>query len=166
MSLDHIQLPAIVLQDLFTNTLVDLKTVTAPPSSFNEGNLSCLGGNKRRVTIIVAHPEVIYLPDNELNFLLGILTACKLSMADVALLNYSKNPSVTYKHISEQLLAEKILLFGIEPSKLELPLQFPHYQIQQFNNQVYLSSPGLKILSDNKEEKIKLWMCLKQVFGI
>ena len=166
MSLDNIQLPAIVLQDLFTNALVDLKTENAQPASVTEGKLSFLGENKKKISIIVNHAEVLYLPDDELNFLLGILSACKLSMADVALLNCSKNPSLTYKDISEQLSAEKILLFGIEASRLELPLQFPHYQIQSYNSQVYLSSPALKILADNKEEKIKLWGCLKQVFAI
>jgi len=166
MSLDNIQLPAIVLQDLYTNALVDLKTENTQPASVVAGNLSFLGENKNRVSIIVDHAEAIYLPDEELSFLLGILSACKLSMADVALLNRSKNPSLTYKDISEQLSAEKVLLFGIEPSTLELPLQFPHYQIQQYNNQVYLSAPTLKILSSNIEEKKKLWGCLKQVFAI
>ncbi len=166
MSLDNIQLPAIVLQDLFTNALVDLKTENAQQASVSTGNLSFLGENKKKVSIIVEHTDVIYLPDDELNFLLGILSACKLSMADVALLNFVNNPSLTYRELSEQLMAEKILLFGIEPSALELPLQFPHYQIQQYNNQVYLSSPALKILADNKEEKIRLWGCLKQVFAI
>ena len=166
MSLDNIQLPAIVLQDLFANVLVDLKTENAQPDSVTPESLSFLGENKKKISIIVDHAEVIYLPDDELNFLLGILSACKLSMADVALLNCSKNPPVAYKDISEQLSAEKVLLFGIEPSRLELPLQFPHYQIQNYNNQVYLSSPALKVLADNKEEKIKLWGCLKQVFTI
>ncbi len=166
MSLDNIQLPAIVLQDLYTNSLVDLKTANAEPVAVSAGELSFLGENKKKISIIVDHTDVIYLPDEELNFLLGILSACKLSMADVALLNFVKNPSATYREIGEQLSAEKVLLFGIKPSALELPLQFPHYQIQNYNNQVYLSSPDLKTLSDNKEEKIKLWTCLKQVFAI
>ena len=166
MSLDNIQLPAMVLQDLYTNALVDLTTENAQPASLTGGSLSFLGENKKKISIIVDQAEAIYLPDDELNFLLGILSACKHSMADVALLNCSKNPSITYKDIGEQLSAEKILLFGIDPSKLELPLQFPHYQIQHYNNQVYLSSPALKVLADNKEEKIKLWGCLKQVFAI
>ena len=166
MSLDNIQLPAIVLQDLFTNALVDLKQENTQPTLVSAGNLSFLGENKKKVSIIVDHTEVLYLPDDELNFLLGILSACKLSMADVALLNCSKNPSITYKNISEQLSAEKIILFGLEPSRLELPLQFPHYQIQNYDDHVYLSSPTLKILADNKEEKIKLWGCLKQIFAI
>ena len=166
MSLDNIQLPAIVLQDLYTNSLIDLKTENAQPASVSAGDISFLGENKKKVSIVVDHTDVIYLPDDELNFLLGILSACKLSMADVALLNIAKNPATTYREISEQLSTEKILLFGIEPAALGLPFKFPHYQIQNYNGQTYLSSPDLKTLADNKEEKIKLWGCLKQVFSI
>ena len=161
MSLDNIQLPPIVLQNLYRNALIDLKTGNAASAT-----LTYLGNNQKRVAIIVDEHEAIYLPDEELNFLLGILTACKLSMADIALLNYHKNPAITYKDIAEQLHAEKIFLFGTTPAILELPLQFPHYQVQQYNDQVYLSSPNLKKLRDDKAEKTKLWNCLKQVFSI
>jgi hypothetical protein len=47
-----------------------------------------------------------------------------------------------------------------------LPLQFPAYQIQKFNNQVYLAAPALHLLAQDKAEKTKLWNCLKQVFSI
>jgi hypothetical protein len=87
-------------------------------------------------------------------------------MADVALLNCHKNPAISYTGISEQLASGKIILFGVDPAELELPLQFPHYQVQQFNNQVYLSSPALKVLADDKAEKMKLWTSLKQVFSL
>src|SRR3989442_15623295 len=102
MSLDNIQLPAIVIQDLFANALVDMRTEDSQPASITAKSLSFLGDNKKKVSIIVDLAEVLYLPDEELNFLIGILSACKLSMADVALINYSKNQSVTYRDVSEQ----------------------------------------------------------------
>ncbi len=166
MSLDNIQLPAIVLQDLFKNGLIGGSMGNAHLGNFATQTISFLGDNQKKIVIIVNDAAAIYLPDDELNFLLGILSACKLSMADIALLNCSKNPSVTYTVINQQLAAEKIFLFGVEPSALELPLQFPHYQIQKYNNQVYVSSPSLKTLVNDKAEKTKLWTCLKQVFLI
>ena len=166
MSLDNIQIPPIVLQEMFTNALFDLKTENSQSPTPKAGNLSFLGENRKHVSIIVNHVDAIYVPDEELNFLLGILSACKLSMGDVALLNYCKNPSLSYTGISKDLASEKIILFGVDPALLELPLQFPHYQVQQFNNQVYLSSPSLKVLADDKAEKMKLWACLKHIFSI
>jgi hypothetical protein len=164
MSLDNIQLPAIVLHDLFKHSLVDLNTDTTKVNTVKTTGISFLGTNQKQIAIIVDNEKTIYLPDEELNFLLGILSACKLSMADVALVNISKNNAPIYTDIEQQLNAEKILLFGVTPAQLQLPLQFPHYQIQKFNNQVYLSAPSLQLIEEDKAEKTKLWNCLKQIF--
>ena len=166
MSLDNIQLPAIVLQDLFKNALIDMKTANTVSTVSTASTLSYLGDNQKRVVIVVDEATAIYLPEGELNFLLEILTACKLSMADIALLNCCRNPGISYQDIFQQLDAQKIFLFGVAPAALQLPLQFPHYQVQHFNNQVYLSSPALAAVKDDKIEKTKLWVCLKNVFSI
>lgn len=166
MSLDNIQLPAIVLQDLFKNSLIDLNDGKASAQVAEVTAFAYLGKNEKRIAIIVNDTNTIYLPDEELNFLMGILSACKLSMADVALVNISKVLTINYTGIEEQLHAEKILLFGVTPSQLQLPLQFPNYQIQKYNNQVYVAAPALNILQGDKEEKTKLWNCLKQAFAI
>ncbi len=164
MSLNNIQLPASVLQSLYNKSLYDLNTDKSEVISDEAANIVFLGNNAKKIIILVNSTAAIYLPDEELNFLLGILTACKLSMADVALINMAKNPAIQYKDISNQLKAEKIILFGIEPEAIGLPLQFPPYQIQKFNNQVYLSSASLTGLQADKEEKLKLWNCLKKIF--
>jgi len=166
MSLDNIQLPAIVLQDLFKNSLVDIDTGIAKTPVEKTTGIAFLGNNQKQVTIIANDTTTIYLPDEELNFLMGILNACKLSMADVALVNIAKPGAVTYTKIQEELNAETILLFGVAPAELQLPLQFPHYQIQKFNNQVYLAAPSLTAIAADKAEKTKLWNCLKQIFSI
>jgi hypothetical protein len=166
MSLDNIQLPAIVLQDLYKNSLVELDSTTVKKVIEKAAGIAFLGNNQQQVTIIVNDTSSIYLPDGELNFLMGILSACKLSMADVALVNFAKTGAITYNKIQEDLNAGTILLFGVEPVLLQLPLQFPHYQIQKFNNQVYLTSPSLSIIAADKAEKTRLWNCLKQIFAI
>lgn len=166
MSLDNIQLPAIVLQDLFKNSLVDLNNGTKKTLDSTVPGISFLGNNQKQIVILVNDEEVLYLKDEELNFLMGILTACKFSMADVALLNLAKTGPSTYKKIEEQLQAETIVMFGVAPLQLELPLQFPYYQIQKFNNQIYLSAPALQVIAADKAEKTKLWNCLKEIFSI
>ena len=165
MSLDNIHLPTNIIQVLFSKSLYDLaddKTVTAINPT---GSIMYLGNNKKNILILVDSPEAVYLPDEELNFLMGILTACGLSMSDIALINYSKNNGLHYTDLTKLLNGEKILLFGLDPEKLGMPLQFPKYQIQNFNSQVYLASVTLKELQIDKEEKLKLWNCLKKVFS-
>ena len=166
MSLDNIQLPETILQGLYSKCLYDLDSHKSVLTDIPASGISFLGNNQKKITILVNSEAAIYLPDDELNFLLGILTACKLSMADVALVNLAKNPDLVYSVLSEQLKAEKVFLFGLNAANIDLPLQFPHYQVQQFNNQVYLSSVSLSEMQANKEEKMKLWNCLKKIFSI
>jgi hypothetical protein len=166
MSLDNIQLPSIVLQNLFKNSLIELNSSKAEKPSNNNAGISYLGTNKKNVSIIVEDVSTIYLPDEQLNFLIGILSACKLSMAEVALINSAKYPALNYQTLDTELNPAIILLFGVSPKQLDLPLEFPQYQIQKFNNQTYLSAPDLAVLQGDKAEKTKLWNCLKQVFSI
>lgn len=166
MSLDNINLPPLVLQQLFTHTLIEAKNNPTVDSKSTEKPFLTLGNNQKKVLILVESEETLYLPDNQLNFLLGILAACNLTMEDVAILNIKKNPSVNYQRISDELKSEKVFLFGLQPDQIELPVNFPTYQIQKFNNQVYLAAPALSNFHDNKAEKTKLWICLQQIFNI
>ena len=166
MSLDNIQLPDTILQGLYSKCLYDLESDKSVLSDIPASQISFLGSNQKKIAILVNSETSIYLPDDELGFLMGILTACKLSMADIALVNLSKNTGLDYLALFKQLKAEKIFLFGLKADAIELPLQFPHYQIQQFNNQVYLSSVSLNEMQTNKDEKMKLWNCLKKIFSI
>ena len=166
MSLDNINLPPLVLQQLFTHTLIEAKNNPTVDSKSTEKPFLTLGNNQKKVLILVESEETLYLPDNQLNFLLGILAACNLTMEDVAILNIKKNPSVNYQRITDELKSEKVFLFGLQPDQIELPVNFPTYQIQKFNNQVYLAAPALSNFHENKAEKTKLWICLQQIFNI
>jgi hypothetical protein len=166
MSLDNIQLPPDLVQHLYKKSLVDLETSQSSPEILNSSECSSLGKNEKNILIIVEDNTVVFLPDEELQFLMGILGACKLSMADVALVNFYKNPSVRYEHIMQQFRPDKILFFGIDPASLGFPLAFPDYQLQKYNGQVYLSAPALNVLSVDKTQKMQLWNCLKNLFEI
>lgn len=166
MSLNNIQLPPIALKELFRNTLIDIEPEYKPEQKIRSKGFDTLGNNQKRILIMVKSEETLYLPDEQLNFLMEILAACNLTMEDVAILNTKKNKSVTYKTVANDLKSEKIFLFGVAPDEIELPIDFPNYQIQQFNNQLYLKAPTLSHFKNNKVEKIKLWNCLKQIFSI
>lgn len=166
MSLNNIQLPAATVAALYKNSLVELKTVPVSEMKTVTSSINILGKNAKGVVIIVSNAGTAYLPDDELNFLLGILNACRLNMDDVGIFNLQKNEGADYKTISSALHAEKIFLFGAGAEDIKLPLSFPPYQIQQYNNQVYLTAPALRALQNDKAEKTKLWNCLRQIFAV
>ncbi|MEI9935243.1 MAG: hypothetical protein WDM71_10440 [Ferruginibacter sp.] len=165
MSLENIQLPPVVLQELFKTSLIQEDNTQPAIESSKKTGLTILGNNKKNICILIENNEAVYLPDEQLNFLVGILSACKLTLDDVAIINI-KNKLLLYSTLVNELKAEKIFLFGVDPSKIELPLTFPYYQVQKYNEQEYLSSPSLVLLQNDKTEKTKLWFCLKQIFSI
>lgn len=165
MSLDNIDLSPILLEGLFKNSLVELETLKKSGKTTPSLSINILGNNKSRIIIIIKDANNLYLPEDQLNFLMGILGACKLTMEDVGIININNKPSTTYKTIEAELKASKIILFGVTATEIGLPLEFPIYQIQQYNNQTYIAGATLDIIKNNKEEKIKLWNCLKQVFA-
>lgn len=165
MSLDNIELTPFLLQELFKTSLVEMDSKKKEDRILPTSSFSILGNNRSRVAIIIEDEENIYLPDYSLNFLLGILSACKLTMEDVAIANIYKNKNVTYKNIEIELKADKIILFGVTAAQIGLPLEFPLYQIQKYNQQTYVAAGKLIEIEKNKTEKTHLWNCLKQIFS-
>jgi len=181
MDLNHIELPASVIVDLYHSSLVDNNSTPAkkqaiataiveknlPVSSTDSGSTwKSLGSNQKNILIIINNKEAVHLPDNELAFLTGILGACKLSLADVAIVNCYNHPEVSYKELTSSFKSKIVLLFDMEPASFGLPMSFPHYQIQAFAGSSFLYSPSLKELENDKLEKSKLWVCLKRLFNL
>jgi DNA polymerase III psi subunit len=161
MDLNTIQLDAQLLADLYPDNLIETITTTVPEKPVQQ----FLGHNEKKVLVLVSHQSVPFLPDEELSFLTSVLAACKLSMADIALANISKiEPGELPGLIESQ--ANSVLLFGIDPSGIGLPINFPQFQLQQFNKRSYLHAPTLRELEKDKEAKRQLWNSLKKLFGI
>ena len=106
------------------------------------------------------------MPDSEFSFFTGILSACKLTVADVAIVNINNHPQASYKELTSFFTSKIVFLFDIEPAAFGLPMNFPHYQIQSFAGNSFLYSPSLKDLEDDKVQKSKLWICLKRLFNL
>lgn len=164
MSLDNIQLTPFLVQHLYKKTLVELDAVKPAAPAPKDNPILFLGNNEKNILIVVDEKEAAFLPDDDLKLLVGILTACKISLADVALVNYNKNKKLDYDKLLQDFTPEFILLFGIGPASLNFPLHFPNFQLQQYNHQTYLSAPTLSVLAAQVDQKKQLWTCLQKYF--
>ena len=115
--------------------------------------------------MVVNTSEAVHLSDIELQFLTNMLTACKLSLADVAIVNINQQPA-SYKELISMHKSKIALLFDIEPAAFGLPMSFPFYQIQPFANCSFLYTPSLHEIEKDKIEKSKLWVSLRRLFNI
>lgn len=160
MSLNNISLHIGQIAELYPATLVE-STIVVPDSS----GLRFLGSNARNIVVLTDYPDVSFLPDSDLSFLTSVLGACKLSIGDTAIVNKSKvNMDIT--QVLKELQARQVLLFGIEPLDIGLPMNFPVFQLQAFDKRTYLYSPTLGELQKDKANKMQLWNCLKKMFGL
>jgi len=179
MSLNNIQLNSSLLADMYRNSLVETKENVQPgkkkhvkvTTETDAGNPKAadwkyLGEYKKNILIIVRYHNVPYLPDEQLNFLTSVLGACKLNLGDVAVFNAANNPSSLYKNLQEKFKSAFTILFGLTPEELEMPLSFPEFQVQPFNNCTFLHTPVLEVLEADKVLKSKLWVCLRKMFGV
>jgi len=142
-------------------TTIESKGKSTRPPAWNY-----LGDYKKSILIIVRYDNTPHLPDQQLDFLSSVLTACKLSVGDVAVINIANAPSAVYKDLQEKFKSRFTVLFGLTPQQLEMPLSFPEFQVQAFNNCTYLHAPALEALEADKVLKRKLWVCLRKMFGV
>lgn len=163
MSLDDIQLSENTRRILFTKNLIE----TSPSIKLNNDHdvhkINSLGGNEKNILFLVKDSENKFSGDEEMNLLSNLITACKLTMADIALVNVT-NATMNYQQLSDQFQSKKILIFGIKTSELELPFAIPDFQVQAFQEQLYLTAPPLKQFLTNKDLKKELWICLQKLF--
>jgi hypothetical protein len=166
MGLDDIQLTGFLREAFFKNSLVVLAEAIPKSISKQDNQIRFLGENKKRIIFLVNDSQNKYLDDVQMTFLSDLLSACQLTMADIALVNFSHNNDKNYHLFNEQLGAKKILMFGLTPQQLDLPFAIPCFQMQNFNEQVYLVCPSLLEIRQDQTLKKQLWENLQKIFTI
>ncbi len=161
MELNNIRLTSKMLAELYPDVLVG-STATAMP---DEGEISFLGDNLKNILILVNERQAKFIPEKQLNFLVTVLTACSLSIADTAIVN-TAGKKTDYNNVTSQLRSRVVLLFDVPPVDINLPLDFPFFQVQKFRDQTYVFSPSLEKVEADLAMKKQLWTSLKKAFSI
>lgn len=180
MDLNHIELPPTLAAELYRDLLVmdDLSAATNTGPVLNlqapgtetaaspHKKWPSLGENRQYVLVVTEQRDTFHMPDSELDFLTKILGACKLTLADVAVVNLNNYEPASFSGIADHFNSKIVLLFGVEPAYFALPISFPHFQVQAHGKASYLFSPTLKDLENNAVLKSKCWVCLQRIFNI
>jgi hypothetical protein len=92
------------------------------------------------------------------------MKACKLEQAHYTIIANRQDELPDYKATFSQFKQKQLILFGIAPAAIGLPINFPHFQVQSFQEVRYLAAPTLDTIEADKALKMELWQCLKQLF--
>jgi len=172
MSLNNIKLDPFLVAEMYKDVLVEdhdpgqEKEQSVETQTREEKSWKYLGDYKKKILFIVQYDNAVFIPDEQLNFLTTILSACKLSLADIAILNLANAPSGIYKNVQERFKSSVTILLGITPQKLEMPINFPEFQVQPFDKCTFLSAPTIGQMENDKLLKSKLWVSLRKIFGV
>lgn len=167
---NDLRVPAAVLPDWYGGNLNVYGLVAARPAEApGNPDFAVLGNNNRHVLILVNEPGQAFLSDSDLQFLGKMLSACGLNLGDVAIVNHARQ-AVPLDRLRTRLSPETVILFGVDPVAAGMPIRFPAFKPQPFDGCRFLLSPSLSELNQPSEEgkllKSKLWLCLKDIFGL
>lgn len=199
MSKEKIILPNSVLVSLYKDTLVlpelDKKNtaIHEPPSEqmnlpspiqaaiiaptpsvpsempIETGHIKYLGEHLKQVTIIVKDELAVHLNEKDLSLLSSILSACKLNLADIALINIAQQ-KLSLHEILNSLPSKLVMIFDVSGAELKIKLPTTLYKSIQLGDTYLLFSNSLSLMQGGdpsaKLEKGKLWIILKQLFQL
>jgi hypothetical protein len=185
MSFQNLELTPLMVSELYRDFLVDaggsgeaaISSGQAAESAVGSGQLAVgstpavkfLGGNQKKITFIVSSPSDVFLPDADLNWLGKMLEACKLNLGDVAVVNIARTP-VTVTDIKDALHPHTLIMLGTDPQAILLPMNFPPFNVHQFDGMKLLNTPSPSEMNQPTNEakllKSKLWVCLQKLFNL
>lgn len=107
------------------DTIVENSTATTIPAletpeeqKVEKPIFEYIGDNNKYILVIVKDPTQKFLNAKELEFLLKILSAKKLDLKDIAIINTESYDSLDFNDLKEYFALSKILTFGINPASL------------------------------------------------
>lgn len=128
-----------------------------------------LGKSLRPICFLVSYPEDEFIPPVQLAFLQKILSACKCSLDDIALINTSRTP-VDLEALKHQLNPEIVFLWGDRPVVTGIHQNFPDMIISSWQNMTILPVLNANLMCrdspESVEPKRKLWISLKKLFNL
>lgn len=170
------KLPASVLGALYQHCLVrlpappaDIERPTPAKATPNEAVAPLqvahtLGDNQQGIILAVDYANAATILESDLTFLLNILNACRLGLRDVLITNLHGMTASERQRLIKTYQAATLIMFGLNPADMNLPIRFPEYQRQSFDGIQYLSAPALSRLEQDPAGKKQLWGCLKSMF--
>jgi hypothetical protein len=178
MSFDNIQLTDDQLADFYGKQLVIVEkadnvpkpetkaakpTIAAEPVAATAPLLGITGKNKKQFVWLVEEHYFPYLNDADFQFLVDVLTACKMNMEDIALVNVANNRN-HFDELMQQLRPKFVIASGVQVDAL--PIQPADYRVQDQQGYLFCCTETLEAIRTDKSKKSKLWLALKQMLGL
>ena len=177
MGINHLQLSPELIAALYPETLVSENHPDAgrKPSKpvttvqVNNPGYPFLGKNLQSICFLVSYPDEEFMPKEQLAFLQRILTACKCSLDDIALINAKHHP-IHLETVKKQLHPRILFLWGVPPSLAGFGQSFPDLVMSSWEEMKIIPVAQTELMSRESPEglelKRRLWITLKKLFNL
>jgi len=119
-----------------------------------------LGENNKYFLLLINDPGSKSMAPKELEALQSILTAKKMELKDVALVNMNNYPSATFQQLKAYFACNRVVLFGIAPQQLQIP-SIASNQISEHAGTKLLATFGFSEMMSNVDKKKAFWNVMK-----
>jgi hypothetical protein len=140
----------------------ELKSTTPIPIKY-------LGDHLKKIIVVVNDENAVHLNETDLGLLSSILNACKLTLADIALINIAQQPLALHEMLIT-LPSQFVISFDINSAQIKIKLPTTLYKPIVLGDTKILFSNSLQSMQgadqNAKLEKSKLWNALKLLFKL
>ncbi len=119
-----------------------------------------LGENNKYFLLLINDPTHKSMAPKELEALQSILSAKKMELKDVALVNMNNYPSATFSQLKAYFACNRVVLFGIAPQQLQIPAVASN-QIGEHDGVKLLATFGFSEMMSNLDKKKAFWNVMK-----
>jgi hypothetical protein len=129
-----------------------------------------LGNNLRSICFLVNNPDQEFIPETQLSLISKIMSACKCSLDDIAIINIA-HQEIQLPELKGQLLPKMIFLWGVSPAQIGIRQQsLPEFGISNIDNILIVPVLNPERMSNESHEGIelkqRLWSSLKKLFNL
>ena len=165
MGFETIQLTDQQLEEFYSSHLIITEKTgqIKPETTLKTTGTGITGKNKKQFVWVVNEPDYPFLNDADFQFLSEVISACKMNIDDIALVNLAQN-NPDFGDLLEQLQPKFLIVSFSEQNWIAVKAEAYTLQSEQ-NYQLYITEK-LQIIRTDKVKKSKLWLALKQMLGL
>ncbi len=122
------------------------------------------GENKSHVCFFL-HYEGTLTKSADFDLFQKILSAVKLTLLEVCLVNIAENDDFNWQDIQAIFAPKKAVFFGVEPAKFGIPTRLAIHSPQTYLGTKLLWAAPLPSIGQDKSVKLEFWSAFKELFN-
>lgn len=164
MSLKDVDFDPYLLASIFPGPLVQKQPDLPKSHLVGDQPLPFLGNNRQQILLVIQNKETAYLSEPIFDMMTNLLSACKLGLDDVALVNLAQFPGIGYRALKQSFHPHKVILFDTVLPEISGGKAINRPWEEEGAH--FLLAESLEAMYEDKQLKVPFWNALRQFFNL